>query len=183
MSTSTYVADGFVPTPKDFSPALGIARMTDVVNRNEKAFWLLQVHLTPYNAAKAGMKYEPHTWQGRPLIRVIWVNRDGHLAEYQEWLDEGEEVQVPCVWELSVEEAIYAADRYSHLGSEDTAKWLAEAQAESTLIEDVIRWEEQKSEMARNRSTFGAAQRVQRNGFPMQLRDAKFRESNRMWRS
>lgn len=171
----------YAPTPANFKPELGIARMTQVIDRNEKAFWLLQVRLTPYNASKAGLKYEPETWTGRPLIRVIWVNRDGHLAEFQEWLEDGDECQVPCVWELNVEEAIFMADRYSTIGVEQTREWMLQAQAESTLIEDAIEWEHQKSEMALNRSTFGPVGKVQRNGFPQELRKQKFAESNPRW--
>src|SRR3990167_4131630 len=84
----------------NWKPELGIARMTDTIDVNEKCYWLLQVRLTPYIASHAGLKYNPESWQGTPLIRVIWVNRNGHLAEYQEWLKGGCEVQVPSVWEL-----------------------------------------------------------------------------------
>ena len=180
---STHVPDFFAPVPKDWKPSLGIARMADVIDRNEKAWWLLQVNMTPYNASRAGLKYDPPSWSGRPLIRVIWVNRNGHLAEYQEILESGQEVQVPSVWELSVDEVIHMADQYSHIGVESTEQWLKEAQGESTLLEDVIAWEQQKTEMAFNRSTFGPSGRVQRNGFPRELRQEKLRESNRAWRN
>ena len=176
-----YQPSTFAPTPHDFKPELGIARMTTVIDRNEPCYWLLQVRLTPYNASKAGFKYEPATWTGTPLIRVVWVNRDGHLAEFQEWLDEGEEVQVPGVWEINVEEAIFLADQYSTLGIEQTREWMLQAQAESTLIEDAIAWEYQKTEMAQNRSSFGPAVSVQRNGFSQELRRLKFAESNQRW--
>src|SRR3990167_11277751 len=111
--------------------------MTGVVDVNEKCWWLLQVRLTPYSASKAGLKYDPDTWTGTPLIRVIWVNRDGHLAEYHEWLRDGEEVSVPSAWALSVEEVIFMADQHSALGAEQTEQWLRQAQDESTLIEDI----------------------------------------------
>lgn len=181
MKSTARKSDNALVAPKDFSPALGIARMTDVIDRNEKAFWLLQVRLTPYNASRAGLKYDPVHWQGTPLIRVIWVNRDGHLSEFQEWLAEGEEVQVPGAWELTVDEVIHLADQHSALGGKQTLEWLWEAQATSTLIEDAVTWEAQKSAMVRNRSTFGPSGRVQRNGFPAELRSKKFRESNLVW--
>lgn len=183
MPTSAHVAESFAPTPNDWKPGLGLARMTDVIDRNEKVFWLLQVRLTPFNASKAGIKYDPLHWQGTPLIRVIWVNRGGHLAEYQEWLESGEEVQIPGAWEINVDEAIDLADAYSATGTDQTVAWLKEAQESSTLIDDVIRWEEQKSLMARNRSTFGPTGHLQRNGFPVGLRQEKFRASNRAWRN
>ena len=157
--------------------------MAQSIDRNEKAYWLLQVRVTPYNASRAGLKYEPQTWQGTPLIRVIWVNRGGHLAEYQEWLKSGEEVQVPSVWELTVAELIDMADGYSLRGVEQTQVWLKEAQESSTLIDDVVEWEMQKTEMAHNRSNFGSAVKVQRNGFPQELRRRKLRESSRRWKS
>ena len=183
MHSSARRADGYVAVPNDWKPGLGIARMASSVQRNEKCYWLLQVRVTPYNASKAGLKYEPLRWSGTPLIRVIWVNRGDHLAEYQEWLEDGEEVQVPSAWQLNVDEAIDVADQYSNLGSAQTAEWLQEAQATSTLIEDAVQWEEAKSLMARNRSMFGPSGQVQRNGFPQQLRAQKFLESNRVWRN
>jgi hypothetical protein len=176
---TTYQPDAYTPEIKNWKP--GIARMTSYLDVNEKAYWLLQVHLTPYNASKAGLKYDPLKWTGRPLIRVVWVNRDGHLAEFQEWLEHGEEVQVPCVWELSVAEAIDAADAYSAIGSQQTTEWLLQAQAESTLISDSIEWEFQKTEMAQNRSVFGPGGAIQRNGFPHELRRRKLRESSMRW--
>lgn len=178
---SSSVREANVTVASNWKPQLGIARMTEWVDANEKAYWLLQVHLTPYVASHAGLKWKPQDWKGTPLVRVIWVNRGGHLAEYHELLKGGCEVQVPSVWELDVDEAIYTADQYSHIGSLDTAKWLREAQESSTLIEDVITWEEQKSKMAMNQSTFGPAQTVQRNGFPQELRRQKLRESNVRW--
>lgn len=180
MVAQTHRPDFYSPDLKDWKPGLGLARMTSVVTRDEKCWWLLQVRLTPYNASKAGLKYDPLTWAGTPLIRVIWVNRDGHLAEYQEWLEDGEEVSVPAVWELSVDEVIDMADSFSAVGVGQTQEWLAEAQASSTLIDDICNWEFQKSEMAFNKSTFGPAGKVQRNGFPRELRERKLRDSN--WR-
>jgi hypothetical protein len=167
--------------PKDWKPELGLSRMATVIDPNEKCFWLLQTYLTPYNASFAGRKYEPATWSGRPLIRDIWVNRGGHLAEFQEWLESGEEVQVPSIWELSVDEVINIADMNSAFGKDESVKQMAELQANSTLIEDVIAWEFQKSEMAQNRSQFGPKGKIQRNGFPQLLRQQKFLES-RHWK-
>lgn len=183
MKSSARKSDDALVAPKDFSPTLGIARMTDVVDGNEKCFWLLQVRLTPYNASKAGLKYDPSSWSGTPLIRVVWVNRGGHLAEYQEWLDDGEEVQVPSLWERTVDEVIFDADQYSAIGSLQTYEWAKEAQASSTLIHDAITFHEQKTEMAFNRSSFGPSVSVQRNGFPAHLRASKLRESAQAWRS
>ena len=165
---------------KNWKPELGLARMASVVDGNEKCFWLLQTFLTPYNASRAGLKYDPKTWSGRPLIRVIWVNRDGHLAEFQQWLEDGEEVQVPSAWELTVDEVIDIANMNSALGKEDSDAQLAELQANSTLIQDAIEWEFQKTEMAHNRSQFGPKGKIQRNGFPAPLRQQKFYEG-RHW--
>jgi hypothetical protein len=176
-----YQPETFSPTPREWRP--GIARMTNVIDRNEKCYWLLQVRLTPFNASKAGIKYDPKSWSGTPLIRVIWVNRGGHLAEWQEWLEDGEEVQVPAIWELSVEEVIYEADQYSQLGKQQTEQWMWQAQAESTLIEDAVEQAFQLSEMANNRSQFGPSGKTQRNGFPQALRQKKFLESARSWKT
>lgn len=173
----------YTPEIKDFAPGLNIARMTSVIDRNEPVYWLLQVRLTPYNASKAGMKYEPETWAGTPLIRVMWVNRSGHLAEFQEWLDSGEECSVPGMWAINVEEAIDLANEYSALGVEQTREWMFQAQEESTLIEDAIEWEFQKTEMAKNRSSFGPSVNVQRNGFSQELRRLKFAESDARWKA
>lgn len=157
--------------------------MTTVIDPNEKAYWLLQVNLTPYIASRAGLKYEPRDWKGTPLIRVVWVNRGGHLAEFQQWLGEGHPVSIPAVWELTVDEVIDAADSFSALGLKQTQEWMQEAHETSTLIEDAVNWEFQKQEMAMNRSTFGPHQNVQRNGFPIELRRQKLLESSRSWKT
>jgi hypothetical protein len=165
---------------KNWKPELGLSQMTSVAHGNEKCYWLLQTFLTPYNASRAGYKYEPSTWAGTPLIRVIWVNRNGHLAEFQQWLEGGEEVQVPSLWELTVDEVIDIADMNSAMGNEEAVKQMAELQANSTLIDDVIEWEEKKSLMAKNCSQFGPNGKTARNGFPQPLRQAKIFES-RHW--
>ena len=166
----------------NWKPELGIARMTSYALPNEPCFWLMQVRVTPYNASKAGVKYEPASWQGRPLIRVIWLNRDGHLAEFQQWLEDGEEVSVPSGWGLTVDEAVDCADEYSHLGVAQSQEWALQAQEESTLIEDVIESKYQLAEMVNNRSQFGPAGKTQRNGFPQPLRQEKLLESARSWK-
>ena len=177
---STAYRPEYTPDIKEWKP--GIARMTNYLDINEPCYWLLQVNITPYNASRAGLKYDPKTWSGRPLIRVVWVNRDGHLAEYQEWLESGSEVQVPSYWALSVDEAVFEADQFSALGSSQTQEWLKEAQESSTLIEDAVEYEFQKTEMALNRSQFGPAGKTQRNGFSQELRRKKFYESSMRWK-
>ncbi len=166
---------------QNFNPKLGIAPMTSYVTPNEKIWYLLQTFLTPYNASMMGLKYTPETFSGTPLIRVIWVMRDGRLTEYQEMLEEGVEVQVPGAWAITVDEAIDAAERYFVLGQQQTQEWMEQAQDESTLIEDSIDQAFQFSAMAKNKSQFGPAGHTQRNGFPIELRDRKFRESNKSW--
>lgn len=167
----------------NFNPKLGLMPMTSYVLPNEPIWFLLQTWLTPYNASAAGKKYDPETFSGTPLIRVIWVNRNGRLSEYQEWLEEGTEVQVPGAWAITVDEAIDAANKYFHLGMAQTEEWLEEAQATSTLIEDAVDQAFQFSAMAKNKSQLGPYGNTQRNGFPIELRDGKFRESNQKWRN
>lgn len=107
--------------------------------------------------------------RGRWLQRVFVV-RDDAMAKFEtdfgpaEDFKDATEIIYPSFGENSVGQLQELAERDRH--SDKWAKRGREQLAESTLIPDILRQEEIRLEVVRNRSRFGPAISVQRNDFP-----------------
>ena len=154
---------------------MGVSAPTVVtfwIEANEKIWWLKELNLTPHQFTAGGVRYQPETWSGRPRMRVAWVNRGDKLAEYHTPSPHRSalcpEVSIPSLWELTYAEACGMADDYASgaRGAERDTAMVLERQAESTLVRDILEQEENRLSMVRNKSSFGALSRVQRDGFP-----------------
>jgi len=81
-----------------------IARVTQTILGNEKAWTYLEIHL------------QSPSGRGRRRYRIIVVNRDGQLAEYREDMGSAKnfkgvrELNIPSLWEHSVDELIALAE-------------------------------------------------------------------------
>ena len=147
-----------------------IAPVTFFIDPNEPIWALAEINLNPYQASAGGKKYTPESWQGRHRYRIAWVNRNDVLTEYQEISPNpstAPEVRIPCLWEHSYAEACgmatdYATGKHAH----EDLETVFQLQAESTLLTDFMNQLEAKAYTARNRSTFGALVKKQRDGFP-----------------
>jgi hypothetical protein len=111
----------------------------------------------------------------------VYVVRGDSIAEWShdygpvsDWPD-ATEVIYPSFGENSVAQLQECAERDRH--SDKWAKRRRELQAESTLISDILRDEEQKLEVIRNRSHFGPGRSVQRIDFPREAAFRKVREN------
>lgn len=133
--------------------------VTDYVSPNEPCYGL-------YEGALMRNVGKGQDWRWCQVVRVI---RGDEKAEYvwdmgpQEFFSRITPIMIPSFGENSVAQLQDLADR----NREDTY-WqtrAAEMQAENTLIPDMIRQVEQIHEVIRNRSSFGPAVKVQRDGY------------------
>lgn len=131
--------------------------VTLAVHENEKAMSLREINLV-----------RPPSFQLR-RYQVITVVRDDALAEW--WNDMGPAedfatipFEVPALFEHSVAELRDIA-LSQHEGSAYWLKFMAEKQAESTLIDDALAYFEENHKRIHNLSVFGPGGHKQRNGF------------------
>lgn len=103
------------------------------------------------------------------LIEATYVIRGDAIAEYtvdygpmSEWPDLTP-VMYPSFGENRVGELQWLAERDRH--DDKWARHRRELQEGSTLIRDILRQEEQKINIHANRSVFGPARSIERNGF------------------
>jgi hypothetical protein len=144
--------------------------ITQVLDPNEKVYRLTELNLV-----------KPPHYQNR-RYQVMLVNRDDCLAEW--WYDLGpafaftaNQFTFPLMWEHTVAEAQAMAEEKRH----DTywQKFLAEKQAESTLVQDWINQRQEQSKIIRNQSVFGPGGHKQRNGFSMKTALEPLKERTR----
>ena len=153
---------------------MGVTPITHFIDANEKAYQLVEMWLTPHVVTAGGRKYTPGSWAGRHRYRITWVNRGDALAEFHELSPHQDvpDLRIPSFWEHSYGELCGLADTWatSQRGAESDLAFLREEQEASTLIADFLRQEENRISMVKNISTFGPAVRVQRDGFPQEIR-------------
>lgn len=124
---------------------------TTTLDPNEKVW-----RLTEFN--KNGRRYQ-----------AIIVNRDDELAAWIKYLGPetafiANQFTFPMLWEHSVSEAQGMAEEKRH--DDYWRKFLAEKQAESTLVRDAIEQRERHRKVIWNQSVFGPGGHTQRIGFP-----------------
>ena len=152
-----------------------VTPITRYIDTDEPVYAMAELYLTPHRLTRGGSKYVPDTWSGRQRWRITWVNRGDALAEYHELsphIGASQEIRVPSLWCHSYAECAAMIDDYvvGPKGAQRDQEYVAELQAESTLIADFMQDIENRALMARNTSSFGALVKVQRNGFPNVLR-------------
>lgn len=148
-----------------------ITQITDYVDMDEKCWYLAEIVSTP---VAMGMPISNQKQaRGRKRYRLIWVMRNGKLALYKEespnplWAPQ---LRIPGAFEETVGSLVDIADAHSNKGAEWEAELAQEKQAQSTLHRDLIQQLENRPLMRNNVSTFGPMLKVQRNGFPQELR-------------
>ena len=116
----------------------------------------------------------------RHWVQAVYVIRGDAMAEFttdygpvENWPN-ATEVIYPSFGENSVAQLQELAekDRHENMG----ARHRERVRAESTLISDILRQEEIKLEVTRNRSVLGPAVSVQRNDFPREAVRRRRRE-------
>lgn len=118
--------------------------------------------------------------KGGRWIQRVFVIRGDRIAKFEtdfgpaSNFKDSTEVIYPSFSENSVGQLQELAERDRH--SDKWAKRRREMMAESTLISDILRQEEIKLDVVRNRSHFGEAVSVQRNDFPREAVTRKFKE-------
>ena len=152
-----------------------VTPVTHWIDPNEKCWWFVEMNLNPWQATKGGAKYEPETWSGVARYRIAWVNRGDVIHEHHVISPHPTSVppvRIPSYWEHNYGELCGLADDYatSRRGAEADQEYVMELQAESTLVRDLYDQWEGMDLMVRNRSSFGALVKVQRDGFPQELR-------------
>ncbi len=119
-------------------------------------------------------------WEGPKSgrwIQRVFVIRDDMIAKFEtdfgpvENFKNATEVVYPSFGENSVGQLQELAERDRH--SDKWTKRGREMLAESTLIPDILKQEEIKLEVVRNRSHFGPATSIQRNDFPTKPKGVK----------
>ena len=118
--------------------------------------------------------------KGGRWIQRVFVIRGDAIAKFETdlgplsfWPD-ATQIIYPSFGENSVGQLQEMAERDRH--SDKWAKRRREMQAESTLIPDILRDEEIKLDVIANRSNFGPGVSVQRNDFPREAANNKFKE-------
>ena len=116
---------------------------------------------------------------GTRWVQSVWVIRGDAIAEYRTDIGPAKDVQAPPlaiygVGEDSVAECLDAAERHRH--DDKWAKRRREMQAESTLISDILKQEEELLDVVRNRSHFGLGISIQRNDFPREAVISRHKE-------
>lgn len=113
-------------------------------------------------------------------VQRVYIIRGDAIAEWSkdygsvsDWPD-ATEIIYPSFGENSVGQLQEMAERDRH--SDKWAKRRREMQAESTLITDILKQEEILLDVVANRSKFGPGTSVQRNDFPREAVQSKFRE-------
>ncbi len=121
--------------------------------------------------------------RGGRLIEQVFVVRGDAIAKFEtdygsasDWPNFTETVY-PSFGENTVGQLQELAERDRH--SSKWADYQRELLAESTLIADVLRTEEEKIEVVRNRSHFGLGRSVQRIDFPREAVKEKRRDAKR----
>src|SRR3990167_10317835 len=109
----------------------------------------------------------PPDYGPKHRYQLLFVNRDGRIAEYREDLGlasafSSRQFRVLTFWEHSVAECRDIADE-QRLGQDYWEKRLEEIQAESTLIEDFYAAHEEARKQIANQSIFGPMFTRQRN--------------------
>jgi hypothetical protein len=119
--------------------------------------------------------------RGGRLIEQIFVVRGDAIAKYEtdygpssDFPDFTETIYPSPLGENSVAQLQEMAECDRH--SDKWAKRRREMQAESTLVKDILRQEETLLNVRANRSIIGPAITVQRNDFPREAVNAKFKE-------
>ena len=117
--------------------------------------------------------------KGRWVQRVFVIRGDA-IAKFEtdygpasDWPD-ATEIIYPSFGENSVGQLQEMAEYDRH--SDKWAKHRQRVAAESTLIPDILRDEEIKLDVIANRSNFGPGVSVQRNDFPREAVNSKFKE-------
>ncbi len=110
----------------------------------------------------------------------MFVIRGDAIAKFEtdygpvsDWPD-ATEIIIPSFGENSVGQLQEMAERDRH--SDKWAKRRREIQAESTLISDILKQEEILLDVVANRSNFGPGVSAQRNDFPREAVQNKFKE-------
>ena len=120
--------------------------------------------------------------QGR-WVQVIRVVRGDRLAHYTLDLGPAEAYDgvTPLLMPSYGDDTVGQLQAHAEKNRHDTywAKRREEMLAESTLIPDILRQEEQLLQVKANRSAFGPGRSVQRNVYPRQAVDRKLKEK---WR-
>ncbi len=118
--------------------------------------------------------------KGGRWIQRVFVVRGDVKAKFEtdfgpvsDWPD-ATEIIYPSFGENSVGQLQELAERDRH--SDKWAKRRREMQAESTLISDILKQEEILLDVVRNRSHFGPGVSVQRNDFPREAVQNKYRK-------
>ena len=95
-----------------------LVRVCQTIQGNEKAWVYLELHLQSPGS------------RGRRRYRIIVVNRDGYLAEYKEDMGPAKafkgikELNIPSLWEHSVDELMDLADELRNETKIDVKDWL-----------------------------------------------------------
>lgn len=118
--------------------------------------------------------------KGGRWIQRVFVVRGDAIAKHEtdfgpvsDWPN-ATETMYPSFGENSVGQLQDLAERDRH--SDKWAKRLQERKAESTLISDILKQEEELLDVVANRSNFGPGVRVQRNDFPREAVQSKHKE-------
>ncbi len=118
--------------------------------------------------------------KGGRWIQRVFVIRGDAKAKFEtdygpvsDWPD-ATEIIYPSFGENSVAQLQEEAERDRH--SDKWAKRRREMQAESTLISDILKQEEMLLDVVANRSNFGPVSSVQRNEFPREAVQSKYKE-------
>ena len=120
---------------------------------NEKAWALREINL---------VRPPTHQWRRYQIVTVV---RADVLSEW--WRDMGPtvprpEIEIPSLGEHTVAELQGIAEQYQ---DDHWGKFVAEKQAESTLIPDFLDQYAERSLIIKNKSKFGPGYSKQRNGF------------------
>ena len=103
------------------------------------------------------------------MMEQIFVYRDDTIAKYETDLGPADNwpyvppLMMPSFGEETVEALQWHGQR--HLADDRWAKRMREYKESSTLFADIIRQEEQRHEIIRNRTSIGPYATVQRNGW------------------
>lgn len=151
IESNIEVRDPAKDLPQHFST---VTPITHWVSPDEKAYMLLETNVI----------YQK-LWR---RVQVIYVERGGELARYAEVMGlqseiSAPELMCPSLWVMTVAELREYADQ--ERADDYWQRFLAEKDAESTLIND---WHEQaaaRREIIANRSVVGPYQRTQRHEF------------------
>jgi hypothetical protein len=173
-------AEGATPLGRETVGAAHLPKIvpfTPFVLKSEKAYSLIETDMTPWRASLGGQRFKPDSWRGLHRYQLIGVNREGRIALWIHDMGPADQfefgdLQVLALWEETVR---WVQDKATDIRENDLAFARSVIHERQQILRE--RWPrmaEEQNELLRlnlaNRSVFGPALKVERNGSSASMR-------------